>query len=304
MTTTETNLVVTLGNVLALGGEASVDLLLQRAASVSGGTVGQEYLDHEGRVLGKEAARIHARAAREAVAADPTTAIAVVRDTGLLTLSGRANVLDQVIGDIGDDEKAAKLLTDSKEGMLTREQTIELLSARGGLPSTLALIVPDDVLEEAIQLNLQGVGAGQRNFLLLEWVLIIRDRPGFEKFLKRAGLRDVIIRAIRFVHGNQGARIADVEDAYGIDFEQLGWSELLGFSTLGEQGAPSDDDEDEWEARIIDRAEDEIEGDSSEDVDEAAVEAARIKHAEDMNNRSVAPSKAARHAEEDASALD
>lgn len=85
---------------------------------------------------------------RALVRTSPVSALELLRRPGesSLTRMGEANLLDEVVGRYEDPAVAREVI----DNHLTRERQIELIAARGDLPSSAALVVDQDVVFEAL----------------------------------------------------------------------------------------------------------------------------------------------------------
>jgi|GEM_PF-2483060 hypothetical protein len=293
----QTALVTQVRHVIALKNASSLRLLAGHAYGVHGYKVRTK--DDEGEVvvhepgtirtvneegdvvlLSGDAAKQHVAAVRKAVRSDPVTALAVVSKVeGSPAL--RAFVVDQVIGDIGDDVAAAKHITsvfDEGSGAALRE----LLVARGGVPSALPLVVERGLLMSAIYEDAEiqeGFGFHQ-SFQLLGWMQIIKDRADYEEILSMQvddegrQLADYVICSIRIVHGDQGGSIDELKGEYGV--EMLDFHSSVGWTSESTE----DEEEEDWEERLAsDREEDDLEKDDGNMPSPEEVEQQRIAFA-------------------------
>jgi len=127
---------------------------------------------------------------RALVQRHPQTALALLAsgsDLGL-TIKGQGDVFDTVIGEVKDPEEARRLMHDH----FTHERLIELIKARGDLPSAASDVVEADDIVAAMlaDAGIESKGADgfdnpEAVFLLRSWLMKIKDREDYEAILTR-----------------------------------------------------------------------------------------------------------------------
>ena len=184
---------------LSKGGEGAGELLGVLAAKASG----VDPKDADGNPVGPETvAEI-----KKAVQANPEHALMVLASSNAcgLSLRGRSQALDAVIGLIGDDEASIEMV----RGQFTASALAALMCAQGAdVPSAIAMIADpevvfaammDDVFHESDEGNLS-------HFLLLSWASKLKDREDWQEMLEteiegtHRTLREMLITAIVIVH--------------------------------------------------------------------------------------------------------
>jgi len=141
---------------------------------------------------------------RALVRTSPVSALELLRRPGesSLTRMGEANLLDEVVGRYEDPAVAREVI----DNHLTRERQIELIAARGDLPSSAALVVDQDVVFEALLRELADdlgeehpnpVEADLENgvvtrheqvdpFVIRAWAVKYHERDDWEELLLRS----------------------------------------------------------------------------------------------------------------------
>lgn len=153
---------------------------------------------------------------RALVWANPVSALERLRRSGEagLTRMGEASMLDEVVGQYADPAIARSVINEN----LTRERQIELVAARGDLPSSAAFVVDPEVVFEALLRELkENVGESDRAeddfggdtivghpeadpFVILAWAHKYRERDDWTELLDRVigeyTVRDHLLIAI------------------------------------------------------------------------------------------------------------
>lgn len=103
-------------------------------------------------------------------------------ETGL-TLKGAADVLDEVVGRFTDPREAREAMAQH----LTPERRVELLTGRGDLPSSAALVADADDVFAALLADLEDDAREETNaYLLRAWMQEkLKDREDYADFLRR-----------------------------------------------------------------------------------------------------------------------
>ena len=121
--------------------------------------------------------RADQRELRALVRRDPVGAIQHVQ------ANGDAEMLDVVIGAIGNDRVSAELI----EAHMVPELVVELIASRAELDSAAALIVKKELLIQALGENInpeENGGTGYNLYFLRSWALRTKDRRDWDKILK------------------------------------------------------------------------------------------------------------------------
>lgn len=136
-----------------------------------------------------------------------------------LSLKGSADILDEVVGAVGDPAEARALMNSH----LTAERQAELLQGRGDLPAVASEIVDLDVVLRAVHDDVRAAGGVSRGYadddedldgegygivnprygmmlVLRSWALKLKDRPDYPQYLSEelgsASIRDWLLIAI------------------------------------------------------------------------------------------------------------
>jgi hypothetical protein len=184
---------------LAKGGESAGELLGVLAAKASG----VDPKDADGEPVGSETvAEI-----KKAVQANPEHALMVLASSDAcgLSLRGRSQALDAVIGLIGDDEASAEMVL----GQFTASSLAALMRAQGAdVPSAIAMIADPEVVFAAMMDDVfhESDDEDVSHFLLLSWASKLKDREDWQEMLEaeiegtRRTLREMLITSIVIVH--------------------------------------------------------------------------------------------------------
>ncbi len=196
---------------LASGGRAAGEILSVLGAVSSG----RDPIDDNGNPVDSETISEIKRAVKK----DPGTALTILSSDTTTGLScfGRAQVLDAVIGLVGDDEASAEMVREK----FTISALVEIVRAQGDLPSAIAMIVEAEIVFDAMLSDAFDSEDKEHfsHFVLLSWAAKLKDREDWGDMLEqevegtKRTLREVIISAIMFVH-NPFDNVADDEDRH------------------------------------------------------------------------------------------
>lgn len=101
-----------------------------------------------------------------------------------LTAKGKADALDEVIGAIGDDTRAAQLVADH----MTPSRLVELMVAQRELGSAIILVAGQDLVIQAMMEDIESeIISDDANSLycLRAWALKLKDRKDWDEILER-----------------------------------------------------------------------------------------------------------------------
>jgi len=164
----------------------------------------REFLGHVQRAEGEGSAEFQARrasavdSAHALVRGSMSQALKVVQqhDEAGLTVRGAADVVDELVGMFEDPEEARAVLRNH----LTDERRVELLSARGDLPSSAVTVAEADDVFGAMLEDVSKAPKDLCSFLIRSWAMKLIDREDYRDFLDRAigpyTIRQYILMAI------------------------------------------------------------------------------------------------------------
>jgi len=174
-------------------------------------------------------------AVRKIIKEDPVFALEVVmRPSGTtgLTLRGVAEVLDAVVGQIEDPVVAREVI----DATINRNRQVEILRARGDLPSSAADVVDQTVILSTIITDIHNEENFEQMFWLRAWAHKLKDREDWDEILEmevgNTTIKGLLVIAIT-LEGKLGANWS-IEDITGDAFDEVGIDFAEGFDLLNE----------------------------------------------------------------------
>lgn len=154
---------------------------------------------------------------RSLAKANPGGALALVGGNSALAPSKRANLVDDFIGEIGNDEEAARLITEH----VTEADRAELLVARSDLPAALVYVEDQKVIFDAIRRDIADVESVDAQYavalVLRFWALKLKDRADWQEMLQETILDYVPFGDYLILAAAIAVGLFDLEETGGDD---------------------------------------------------------------------------------------